>query len=135
MKKLMICGILFICTLGFFSCGNSEGQGGTSMATFSYQDDLTGYQQEQADMKTASFFNTDSQPIESQADAEKLAAGECSISYSDVSVYFDSENEMWRVDFFTAERDEQGRILFSGDYQSVYLSADGITQLVVTRES
>lgn len=43
--------------------------------------------------------------------------------------------DIWRIDFFTLNRNEQGQLVPTpGDCQSVYLNSDGITQLIVYGE-
>lgn len=137
MKKKLIYAIPLLLALALSSCENSEEQTGLSMATFSYENDIAYYEEETVTMNPSPFVNVDANPIDNQITAEKLAAKECSISYEGSSVYYDTETDMWRVDFYTVQRDEQNRLIgFSGDYQSVYLDSNGITQLVVvTNES
>lgn len=41
---------------------------------------------------------------------------------------------MWRVDFYTAPRSEDGTWATVGNCQSVYMTGDGVTQLIVYGE-
>ncbi len=105
------------------------------MATFSYEQDAAEYQDGTPGVNPNAFVNVDASPIKDQLEAVERAEKECTIEYNATSEYYDSETEMWRIDFYTAERDENGRLIaLLGNSQSVYLNSDGITQLIVYGE-
>ncbi len=111
---------------------SSEGYG-ESLATFSYAEESQWYQDGDAGVNPFPFQNVTASPIDDQASAVERAKNECTISYNATSEYYDSDADMWRIDFLTLEQGEQG-IAVTGDRQSVYLSGDGMTQLVVYGE-
>ncbi|MCD8144529.1 MAG: hypothetical protein LUD79_04215 [Oscillospiraceae bacterium] len=140
MKRILTLMALLLASLVLASCGNMSNsdleEGGKSLATFSYAEDVLLYQDEDGDdgVNPYSFQNVDTAPIDDQTSAVERAANECTISYNATSEYYDSDADMWRIDFFTLEQSEQGTLAAVGNRQSVYMSGDGITQLVVYSE-
>lgn len=106
----------------------SEESGGLSLASFYYAEDQERYPAADVD-----FHNVDPSPVADQLDAVELAKLECTVPYNTHSEYYDASADMWRVDFFTYTRDEQGFPVF-GDTQHVYLDGDGITRRIAYEE-
>ena len=94
---------------------------------FSYEEDVKAH----PDAQTSGFKNTTSKPITSPADAVALADKECTMSqilnfdngYLQTTVYHDSDAGIWKVELFWWQHDTA---------QTVYLSDDGITQMIVS---
>ncbi len=105
-----------------------EGPGNLSLASISYAEDQEAYPSADVD-----FHNVDPSPVADQLEAVELAKLECTIPYNTHSEYYDTSADLWRVDFFTLSRDEQG-IPIIGDTQHVYLDGDGVTQRIVYGE-
>lgn len=105
---------------------------GTSLASFSYIEESSLYKDEDPGVKTSGFLNVDSYPINNQISAVERAKNECTIEYNLTSEYYDSETEMWRVDFQTLNQEQ--KIATPGCRQSVYFNSDGITYLIVYEE-
>ena len=80
------------------------------------------------------FVNIDTYPIDNQNAAVERAKNECTIEYNATSEYYDSNADMWRIDFLTITHNEDGTLATSGECQSVYMNSDGITQLIVYGE-
>lgn len=134
MKKLCLC-LMLLCAMALSSCGNVN-QPGMSMATFSYEEEAAAFAEQEKGVNPYAFLNVEPEPVEDQVAAVERAKNECTIEYNTTSEYYDSSEKMWRVDFFTVERNEQGQLLLpvSGMRQSVYLDSNGITQLAVYQE-
>ena len=74
----------------------------------------------------------DTCPIDDQIAAVERAKNECTIEYNATAKYYDNLTDIWRIDFLTLNRNEQGQLVATPDNcQSVYLNSDGITQLIV----
>lgn len=85
-------------------------------------------------MNPNAFVNIDTYPIDNQNAAVERAKNECTIEYNATSEYYDSNADMWRIDFLTITHNEDGTLATSGECQSVYMNSDGITQLIVYGE-
>lgn len=73
------------------------------------------------------FRNTTPNPVTSAPEAIALAQKECSVDYTKIVVYRDEDAGMWRIEF---------QIVYGhGGYQNVYLSDDGITQMISNAEA
>ena len=59
------------------------------------------------------FVNTDPHPISDQIEAEERAKYEVTIEYTTISDYRDADAGMWRIDFFTLERTDDGLPIIS----------------------
>lgn len=105
-----------------------------SLASFSYEEDVSIYTAGDPGVNPNAFVNTDTYPIENQNAAVERAQNECTIDYNSTSEYYDSNADMWRIDFFTIIRNEDGSLVAPGGCQSVYMNSDGITQLIVYGE-
>ena len=101
-------------------------------AGFSYEEETSVYLSEnvefveETEIKQNGFYNITKCAVEDTVEAYERAKMECTISYDQVSVFYDSSTDMWQVYFFTSETNGQ-----SGDRQLVYLDGDGITRLIV----
>lgn len=101
----------------------------TQPMPFSYAEDVNAHPEAQ----TSGFKNTNLSPISSPADAVALANKECTMpqimnfdnGYLQTKVYRDSEAGIWKVELFWWQHDTA---------QTVYLSDDGITQMIVAVE-
>lgn len=92
---------------------------------FSYAEDYECYKDE-AGVYFNGFVNVTPLEIENAEDAVSRAMLECTVEYNTVSVDYDSEAEMWKVNF--------GKELTLGGGQTVYMNKDGITYLIVYGE-
>lgn len=84
----------------------------------------SGYVKLQLDQKTDGFTNTSVQKV-TKNNVVQLAAREINAKYNTTVVYFDSNMQMWKVEF-----------LMSSDYlpyHAVYISTTGVTELVISR--
>lgn len=142
MKKYIMLIMLLACMLGLVACEQQQTQeddnlneSNTSLASFSFEEDCSIYIEGDPGVKTDDFLNVDTYPIDDQTMAVERAKNECTIEYNATSEYYDSLTDMWRIDFFTLNRNEQGQLVpTTGNCQSVYLNSDGITQLIVYGE-
>ena len=142
MKKHIIFIMLFAYMLGLVACGQQQTQedsksaeSNTSLASFSFEEDRSIYMEGAPGVKTDGFLNVDAYPIDDQTVAVERAKNECTIEYNATSEYYDSLTDIWRIDFFTLNRNEQGQLVPTpGNSQSIYLNSDGITLLVVYGE-
>lgn len=125
--------------LGLVVCGQQQTQedsqsdeSNTSLASFSFEEDCSIYMAGDPGVKTNDFLNVYTYPIDDQTAAVERAKNECTIEYNATSEYYDSLTDIWRIDFFTLNRNQQGQLVpILGNCQSVYLNGDGITQLIV----
>ena len=115
---------------------STHGPASQSLASFSYEEDAAMYQAGDPGVKTTGFVNVDLFPIEDQNGAVERARNECTIEYNTTSEYYDAHTEMWRVVFLTTavEQDGGGIQAVAGNCQSVYMSSDGVTRLIVYGE-
>ena len=107
--------------------------GGMSMASFSYEQDVARYQNADVNIILDGFMNTKSQPISDQIEAEERAKTEVTVAYNATSHYRDIQAGIWCIDFYTLDRTEKGIPVVSNS-QKVYLNDDGVTQMVVYEE-
>ncbi len=95
----------------------------TDPVPFSWAEDQAKY----PDGKNSDFVNTTAKPIGSGEEAIERAKNECVIEYQNkASAAYDKDAQMWRVDLSYSQD--------SARHQLVYLTADGITKLVVLPE-
>ena len=142
MKKYIAFIMLTAYMLGLTACGQQQTQedsvsdeSNTSLASFSFEEDCSSYIEGAPGVKTDGFLNVDTYLIDDQTVAVERAKNECTIEYNATSEYYDSLADIWRIDFFTLNRNEQGQLVPTpGDCQSVYLNSDGLTQLIVYGE-
>ena len=142
MKKMMASILLVTCMLGLAICkhqqtqeGNQSNQSGASLASFSFEEDCSIYIEGDPSVKADDFLNVDTCPIDNQTAAVERAKNECTIEYNATSAYYDRLTDIWRIDFFTLNRNEQGQFaVASGNCQSVYLNSDGVIQFIVYGE-
>ncbi len=96
----------------------------TDPVSFSWAEDQAKY----PDGKTEGFANTSSKPIGSAEEAIKRAKNECTLEYQNkATVAYDKEASVWRVELGYSQDRTAKKI--------VYLTADGITKLVVLPQS
>ncbi len=95
----------------------------TDPVSFSWAEDQVKY----PEGKTEGFANTESKPIGSAEEAIARAKNECTLEYQNkATAAYDKEANMWRVELgYSQDRTAK---------QIVYLTADGITQLVALPE-
>ncbi len=96
-----------------------------TVQNFSYMYDKSVYEEGEAGVVTEGFVNTEPSPITNSLDAVERAKNECTVEYTRTTVFRDSIEDMWMVNFGT---DVPG-----GD-QSVYMTSDGVTTLIVYGE-
>ena len=103
---------------------------------FSYEEDTAVYLSddiefsEKTEIKQTGFRIVTKCAVTDTVEAFERAKVECSISYDEMAVFYDSSADMWLVFFFTSETNG-----LPSDRQSVYLDGDGITRLIVTSSS
>lgn len=103
-----------------------EKQSGAKMLwDFSLDSDVAFYKEERKKVKTAGFKNTKPIEIKNKVEAIKRAKKEVTGKYNEIYVYFDSETSAWKISFYHTEL---------GNDQTIYLSKDGITKLIVCGE-
>ena len=134
MKKSGLFIMAFILSLSLMACSQQKEPVNQSLASFSYEEDAAIYNDETHEVNPNAFVNTDTSPIENQNTAVERAKNECTIEYNATSEYYDSNADMWRIDFLAIVHSEDGTVATSGDCQSVYMNSDGITQLIVYGE-
>ena len=93
---------------------------------FSYAEDLETYKIGDPGVEHENFAISHDFEITSAADAVIMAKCQLTIEYDTVSVSFDRDSDVWRVDFYT--------LGMLGGSQSVYLRGDGSTCYVVYGE-
>lgn len=103
-------------------------------AHFSYEEDAAVFKEGDPGVNPNEFVNTAPLPIEDSDAAVERARGECTIAYDTASASYDDQSDMWRVDFYNAPRSEDGTWATAGNCQSVYMTGDGVTQLIVYGE-
>lgn len=116
------------------ACNQQNELTGQSLASFSYEEDAAIYKDGNPGVNPNKFVNVDVYPIETQSDAVERAINECTIEHNATSAYYDSNVDMWRIDFLTVVHNEDGIVATPGNCQSVYMNSDGITQLIVYGE-
>ena len=121
MKKLITLVIVLVCILSLFSCNQQN-----TPSAFSYAEDSRIYLEGEPGVITSGFVNTTESKINNVAEAIELAKRECTIKWDTVLTYFDSDENIWLVQFYT-----EGTV---GGCQSVYLKDTGETVLIVYGE-
>ena len=106
------------------------GQDLSKPMSFSYAQDVADH----SDAQTSGFVNTKQQTVRTMEDALRLADKECTLipqdslfgkKYNMTAVYYDAAAQMWKVEFMYSAN--------SDIYQAVYLDANGITKMIVTK--
>lgn len=111
MKKtaaLLLAAMMVVLLVG---CSGTFAQQPLALATFSYEEELARYQQEDFITDSNQFVNQTEDKIEDQLDAEKLAKKECTIEYNTMSDYYDKDSDIWCIEFWTKEKQENGVII------------------------
>lgn len=93
--------------------------------SFSYDEVLKTYQENDPGVKYDGFSNTSRTAIENINDVIEQAKNECTVSYTMVNASYDSNNRMWAVLFWSGT---------PGGGQTVYMDCYGVTSLVVYGE-
>ena len=97
-----------------------------SPSQFSYAQDLEQIKSDGLVQKTGGFKNTTAQTSVTIDSASRLAAAEIPVDKTNIqSVFYDPEAKIWKVEFCYSQNDDI--------YYAVYLNADGIPQLVVSK--
>ena len=94
-----------------------------AIPNFSYTEDTAIYVEGEPGVKTSGFVNTTEITFENVTERAK---NECTIEYVSVTVYFDTDECVWKVHFYTD--------VMAGGGQSVYLDCDGKTISIVYGE-
>ena len=126
MKKFTALFVLVL-VLCLVSCNRVVADGVTS---FSFEEDKGVYSEDAPGVKSSGFNNTTKKALRSSDDAIERAKNECTVEWNSTEVCYDSSEGVWKVSFFNSF---PGTISLGGD-QSVYLSDDGKTLLVVYGE-
>ena len=134
MKKYSLLIMAFILSVSLMACNQQNEPANQSLASFSYEEDVAIYKDADPGVNPNAFVNIDTYPIDNQNAAVERAKNECTIEYNATSEYYDSNADMWRIDFLTITHNEDGTLATSGECQSVYMNSDGITQLIVYGE-
>lgn len=128
-------GLLLAAAMILMMVGCSGGflQQPLALATFSYEEELARYQQEDILTDPNQFVNQTESKIEGQLDAEKLAKKECTIEYNTTSDYYDKNSDMWCIEFWTQEKQENGIIIEKKgtQKQKIFLNGQGITKSII----
>ena len=96
-----------------------------SIHSFSFAEDCAIYVDGEPGVKTSGFVNT----VETDVNRDNvtiIAKQECTIEYNKTEVSYDSNADIWKVDFFT-----EG---MAGGCQTVWMDTNGKTVLVVYGE-
>lgn len=96
-----------------------------TVQNFSYMYDKSVYEEGEAGVVTEGFVNTEPSPVTNSTEAVERAKNECRVEYTRTTVFRDSIEDMWMVNFGTD---------VPGGNQSVYMTSDGITTLIVYGE-
>ncbi len=123
MKKVLSLFMLFLLVLFFVACSASEAE------SFSWSDVQSEFSAEDAGIVRDGFVNVTKTWVNSADDAFRLAEKEHRLQPGEsYSVSYDSTADMWRVSFFSMDEDVVGGCV------DVYLSGDGLTELIVAGE-
>ena len=114
--------ILLIAMLLMCGCVKSS----VTVGKFSYSDVVEIYSEEVAGIRRDGFVNTEKSIVADGEQAIELAKKECTIDYNSIYVSYDDQEKIYCVEF--GNRD------MVGGCQSVYLSTEGITLLVISGE-
>lgn len=96
-----------------------------SIPHFSYAEDTAIYVEGEPGVETSGFVNTTEAEITFE-NVPEHAKNECTIEYDSVTTYFDTDECIWKVHFYTDG--------MAGGDQSIYLDCDGKTILIVYGE-
>lgn len=120
-------------TLMIVGCSGGFSQQPLALATFSYEEELARYQQEDILTDPNQFVNQTESKIKDQLDAEDLAKKECTIEYNTISDYYDKNSDMWGIEFWTQEKQENGIIIEKKgtQKQKIFLNGQGITKSII----
>ena len=97
-----------------------------ALPDFSYEEDAALYRPGDPGVNSRGFVNVDPRTVDSREAAVERAEHECTVAYDATEVWYDSDAGMWKVLFYTNG--------MAGGSQTVYLSSDGVTNLVVYGE-
>jgi hypothetical protein len=109
------------------SCNKVDADG---VPKFSYEEEKSVYSEDSPGVKQSGFNNTNKKAVLNSDDAIERAKNECTVEWNSTEVCYDASEGIWKVSFFNSS---PGTISLGGD-QSVYLSDDGKTLLVVYGE-
>lgn len=125
--KRLIALLLLVFVLCLVSCNKVDADG---VPKFSYEDEKSVYSEDSPGVKQSGFNNTNKKAVLNSDDAIERAKNECTVEWNSTEVCYDASEGIWKVSFFNSS---PGTISLGGD-QSVYLSDDGKTLLVVYGE-
>ena len=128
MKRLMVTVLAIVLVFGLAACNNKSVS--PDVPAFSYEEEKATYEGEIPGVKHNGFNNTSSLSVHTAEDAIERAKNECTVEWNTTDVYYDVESGVWKVNFYRVDPEY---ILLGGD-QSVYLSDDGKTLLIVYGE-
>lgn len=121
MKKLIASSLIFVCILALFGCNQQN-----IPSAFLFTKDSKLYVEGEPGVITSGFVNTTESKINNATEAIERAKLDCTIKWDNVKTYFDSNEKIWLVQFYT-----EGTV---GGCQSVYLKDTGETVLIVYGE-
>ncbi|MBQ6677692.1 MAG: hypothetical protein IJM71_06565 [Clostridia bacterium] len=123
MKKVLSLFMIFLLVLFFVACSASEAE------SFSWADVQSEYEEDDAGVRRDGFVNVTETAVNNADDAFRLASNEHELrSDESYSVYYDKAAEIWRISFFPKDKNIDGGCV------DVYLSGDGLTELIVAGE-
>ena len=128
---LLIMALIFASSL--VACGNVKTESFSAAAkveSFSWSEIIGFYEgKDDAGIKRSGFANTAASKIENSDDALRLAQNEHILQPDEsYSISYDKETDMWKVSFFPKGNNVLGGCV------DVYLSHEGITQLIIAGE-
>jgi len=80
------------------------------------------------------FYNVDESIINNAREAISLALNEVQVEYNNIIVYYDIHTSMWKVVFLPNAINADPDYFVLGGSQTVFLSNDGITKLIIFGE-
>ena len=86
----------------------------------------TGTQPEDETIADREFVNTEAVALDTVSDVIDHAKKECSVTYTNIMVYYDAEAMVWKVEFWVGYG--------MASIEVVYLNAEGTTLLITNRE-
>lgn len=127
MRTYIAWALAWIFAFGLVGCTQQEQlqQDETGLESFSYAEESAGYAEGEPGVKTTGFANASETEITIENAAEH-AKNECTVEYDSVATWFDPDECVWKVQFYTSG--------MSGGDQTVYLDDTGKTLLIVYGE-
>lgn len=130
MKRVLILFISVILLFVFSSCKDTKNTSSLpkqDVPSFSYNEILKIHKENTPGVKYSGFKNSTEEELTDTESVINRAKNECTVDYDTIEIIgYDRAEDVWCVHFYTAG-------LPGGD-ESVYLSGDGITCLIVYGE-